>query len=166
MSWMQQLQQYNQYIIYVLSVLLLISLLLQLLTWKKLNKLQYKYKKLTRGIDNKNLEELLLIINEQTDATGKQLAVIHKEQQQILDKLKTCTTTPKLLRYNAFDDMGSKLSFSLCLMDEEKNGVIITNIQGRDESRIYAKSIVKGQCSQHLSPEEKQILSTNQNPGL
>ena len=166
MLWQQLFQQYSQYMVLTLSTLLLISILLQLIMWSKLNKMQNKYNRLTRGIDNKNLEELLFAINEQTNATSKQLDIINSQQQNVLEKLKSCITTPTLLRYNAFDNMGSKLSFSLSLMDEKNNGVLLTNIQGRDDARFYAKAVKTGKCEQHLSPEEQKVISTNQSPGL
>lgn len=166
MLWQQQFQEYSLYIVFTLIILMAISILLHLMMWNKLRKMQNKYQRLTRGIDNKNLEELLFAINEQTNTTSKQLDDIHSEQQKVIKKLKTCVTTPTLLRYNAFDNMGSQLSFSLALIDEKNNGVVLSNIQGRHESRFYAKTVISGKCEQHLSPEEQEVISTSQSPGL
>ncbi|GAB7387692.1 DUF4446 family protein [Bacillaceae bacterium] len=63
-----------------------------------------------------------------------------------------------VVRFNAFHDTGSDLSFSVALVDDELNGVVITSIYGRDESRVYAKPLEKGRSSYHLSEEEKEAL--------
>ncbi|MEW6523548.1 MAG: DUF4446 family protein [Bacillota bacterium] len=64
-----------------------------------------------------------------------------------------------LVRFNAFADTGSDLSFALALLDGEGNGVVITSLFGRDESRIYAKPVEKSGSSYPLGAEEKLAIS-------
>ena len=65
-----------------------------------------------------------------------------------------------MVRYNAFEEMGGNLSFSLALLDDHGDGVILTSISGRTEARIYAKP-VKGLTSSHnLSDEEREAISS------
>jgi hypothetical protein len=63
-----------------------------------------------------------------------------------------------MVRYDAFGDMGGKLSWSLALLDDHANGVVVTSIHGRSDGRTYAKSISGGQCDQPLSPEETDAI--------
>jgi hypothetical protein len=64
-----------------------------------------------------------------------------------------------IVRYDAFEDMGGRLSFSAALLDENGDGVVITSINGRTETRTYAKP-VKGMSSEHnLSEEERAAIS-------
>jgi len=63
-----------------------------------------------------------------------------------------------MVRYDAFGDMGGKLSWSLALLDDHANGVVVTSIHGRSDGRTYAKSISNGQCEQPLSPEESDAI--------
>lgn len=63
-----------------------------------------------------------------------------------------------MVRYDAFGDMGGKLSWSLALLDDHANGVVITSIHGRSDGRTYAKSINAGLCDQPLSPEETDAI--------
>jgi Protein of unknown function (DUF4446) len=64
-----------------------------------------------------------------------------------------------IVRYDAFDDMGGRLSFSAAVLDDHGDGVVITSINGRTETRTYAKPI-KGLASDHnLSEEERQAIS-------
>ena len=61
-------------------------------------------------------------------------------------------------RYDAFDDIRGQQSFSLCLLDAHLNGVMITSIAGRSDSRAYAKPIRAGKCEMVISEEEAQVL--------
>ena len=63
-----------------------------------------------------------------------------------------------VVRYDAFGDMGGHLSWSLALVDDGGNGVVLTSIHGRSEARTYAKSIVGWRCEQQLSPEEQDAV--------
>ncbi len=63
-----------------------------------------------------------------------------------------------MVRYDAFGDMGGKLSWSLALLDDHANGVVVTSIHGRSDGRTYAKSINGGHCDQPLSPEESDAI--------
>jgi hypothetical protein len=63
-----------------------------------------------------------------------------------------------LLRYDAFEDVGGQLSFSCALLDEHGSGVVITSINGRQETRVYAKSMTRGNSSYNLSAEEQEAI--------
>ena len=63
-----------------------------------------------------------------------------------------------LVRYDAFTDSGGKLSWSLALVDDHGNGVVVTSIHGRTDARTYAKSIADWRCDQALSPEEQDAV--------
>jgi len=64
-----------------------------------------------------------------------------------------------LVRYNAFDEMGGNLSFSLALLNNQKDGLILTSINGRNTNRIYVKHLVAGVSSDHpLTAEETQAI--------
>jgi hypothetical protein len=64
-----------------------------------------------------------------------------------------------VIRYDAFGDMGGRLSWSLALLDEAGNGVVLTSIHGRSEARTYAKNIAAWSCDQQLSPEEEEAVT-------
>ena len=64
-----------------------------------------------------------------------------------------------VVRYDAFPDMGGRLSFSVALLDDSGDGLVLTAINGRSETRTYAKGIKAGKSEHSLSPEESQALS-------
>jgi hypothetical protein len=63
-----------------------------------------------------------------------------------------------VVRYDAFGDMGGHLSWSMALLDDGGNGVVLTSIHGRSEARTYAKNISQWSCEQALSPEEEEAV--------
>ena len=63
-----------------------------------------------------------------------------------------------VVRYDAFGDMGGRLSFTVALLDDAADGVVLTSITGRSESRSYAKGVKAGVSEQSLSPEEQQAI--------
>jgi hypothetical protein len=86
------------------------------------------------------------------DATERALEDIALVSRQGLQRF-------AVVRYDAFDNMGGQLSFSAALLDDYGDGVIITSINGRTETRSYAKAI-KGMRSEHnLSEEEIEALA-------
>jgi uncharacterized protein YlxW (UPF0749 family) len=64
-----------------------------------------------------------------------------------------------VVRYDAFTDTGGQLSWSLALLDDSGSGVVVTSIQGRNESRTYAKNVAAWSSEAQLSPEEEDAIS-------
>ena len=64
-----------------------------------------------------------------------------------------------VVRYDAFAEMGGRLSWSLALLDDAGDGVVLTSIRGRNEARTYAKSVTSWRSDQDLSPEETEAIS-------
>ena len=65
-----------------------------------------------------------------------------------------------IVRYDAFQDVGGRLSWSVALLDESGDGVVLTAIHGRSEARSYAKSIAGWSCDQPMSPEEEDAVKS------
>jgi hypothetical protein len=64
-----------------------------------------------------------------------------------------------VVRYDAFGDMGGRMSFTAALLDDSGDGLVVTSINGRTESRAYAKGVKQGHSDQSLSPEEIEAIS-------
>jgi Protein of unknown function (DUF4446) len=63
-----------------------------------------------------------------------------------------------LVRYDAFEDVGGRLSFSCAMLDDHGSGVVVTSINGRQDTRVYAKPIVDGRSQYNLSVEEEEAI--------
>jgi hypothetical protein len=90
-----------------------------------------------------------------TDVAG-----LRAEVAALVDQSRLALRRPELLRYDAFGDMGGRLSWSLALVDESGNGTVLTSIHGRSDARSYAKSLLDWECDQPLSPEEDAVVAT------
>jgi hypothetical protein len=64
-----------------------------------------------------------------------------------------------VVRYDAFGDMGGRMSFSAALLDDAGDGLVLTSINGRSETRTYAKGVKAGSSDHSLSPEEEQAIA-------
>ena len=78
-----------------------------------------------------------------------------RRQQQLIDG---SVRHVALIRYDAFEDVGGRLSFSCAMLDEHGAGVVLTSINGRQETRVYAKPIAQGRSSYNLSSEEEEAI--------
>ena len=152
---------YQPYILIGLTVLIIILLLIIISVLRSLNYLENKYRKLMRGANGKNIEDLL-VNNLKNIEQSKQDTQYVKEMYKSVDqRLRECIRKVSVVRYRAFEDVGSDLSYSIAFLDENANGVIMTGIFGRNESTTYAKPIDKGISRYDLSLEEQQALKNS-----
>jgi hypothetical protein len=79
---------------------------------------------------------------------------VAKTRAELADALRHVS----VVRYDAFGEMGGRLSFTAALLDDAGDGLVITSIHGRSEARTYAKGIKAGRSEQSLSPEEEQSI--------
>ncbi|WP_235857602.1 DUF4446 family protein [Paenibacillus albiflavus] len=144
----------------VVTLFVAILFILVIVLFVKLSRVKKAYKALLNGPSEVNIEELLIGIqarlNEQGDF-GKQM---DREIQQIQTTMKTMKSKVYIHRYSAFGEMGNNdLSFSIAILDDMADGVVLTSIYGRDQNYIYAKPIQKGVSTYTLSPEEKEAIA-------
>lgn len=146
------------YIILGILFFLLLTIGLLLRQALLLSRLDKKYRRLLGRAPEGNLEEILLTLHKETAGIKTGQARVEKNQEVLFAKSKKALRGMSLVRYNAFQNTGSDLSFSLALLDENKDGVVLSTIYGREESRTYAKPIQAGRSTHHLSAEEEKAL--------
>ncbi len=83
---------------------------------------------------------------------------LRDEVARLRDDAATSLRRPSVVRYDAFGDMGGRLSWSLALLDASGDGIVLTSIHGRSDARTYAKSVTRWQADQPLSPEEDEAV--------
>ena len=84
---------------------------------------------------------------------GKEIEVTRGELRQTLQHL-------AVVRYDAFGDTGGKLSWSMALLDDKGDGVVLTSINSRADARTYAKEVRAFASEAKLSPEEEEAIET------
>jgi len=125
----------------------------------KLSKINKKYnvfmKKLGKG---DNIEEILKKYINKVEEVGNKNEELIKYCNKLDKEITLCIQKIGMVRYSAFKDTGSDLSFALALLDDNNDGVILNGIYSREMSNIYAKQIKNGEATNKLSEEEKQAL--------
>jgi hypothetical protein len=94
------------------------------------------------------------------DALPADLVGLRQEVAALAAEAKGTLRHLGLVRYDAFGDSGGRLSWSLALVDDQGDGVVLTAIHGRSEARSYAKSISGWSCDQPMSPEEQDAVAS------
>ncbi|BFH65953.1 DUF4446 family protein [Paenibacillus azoreducens] len=148
-----------QWFIGGVMLLILILLVMAITQGAKLRKMRRKYDLMMEGSGVENLETLLVDLKVQMDAIEDEQEQQRKAQEMLLTKLQQVKGKVGIKRYNAFSDQGSDLSFSFAIVDEKKNGVVISALYSRDSSYVYAKPLAAGESTYALSPEEIEAIS-------
>ncbi|SEF98376.1 Protein of unknown function [Caloramator fervidus] len=157
------LQDFQIPILIILLVLVIILLFMDILNRIEISRLEKRYKKMMRGTTGKNIEELIMENNAKIDEALELTKKVVEAYEEVDNRLKNCIQKVAVMRYRAFDDVGSDLSFSIALLDDNNDGVIITGIYGRNESTAFAKPIINGISKYDLSEEEKAVLKEAMN---
>ena len=144
------------YIIIGINLLLLILYIINVISFKKINK---NYKKFMKKIGNgDNIEEVLKnYINRVEEVQNKNEEIINY-CKKLNNEISACIKKVGMVRYSAFKDTGSDLSFALALLNDNNDGVILNGIYSREMSNIYAKQIQNGKTNNKLSEEESKAL--------
>ena len=140
----------------IVTILLVIGFLVMI---SKLSSLNKKYKKFLEILGNgKDIEEDLETYMYRVEKVEKQNNEIANFVKTLDEDLTRCIQKVGMVRYNAFKDTGSDLSFTLALLDEHNNGVVLNGIYSREMSNIYAKPVKNGTSTYTMSAEEKEAV--------
>ena len=153
-------------VIIVLLIVVLVLIGTTISSNMRLTRLERKYKMFMKGSDAQSLEKTFVRKFAQIDH-------LYETKEEHEQAIRTLAKHFKLLyskygdeKYDAFDDVGGKLSFALALLDRENTGVILNAVHSRDNCFLYLKEIVKGESYVMLSQEEVEALRKAVNFGL
>lgn len=139
--------------------LCIVALLIMLIVLVRQGRLMRRYRTLLNGNDGQNMEALLLQQREAVEEIKQGQSVVLQRLAQVESDAKGHIQRVGVVRFNAFPDTGSDLSFAIALLDADDNGMVISSLYGRHESRTYAKPIQKGTSTYVLTEEEQQALA-------
>ncbi|SHF32425.1 Protein of unknown function [Caldanaerobius fijiensis DSM 17918] len=142
----------------IIIVLLFILLFLYISLFIKLGKLKRRIDVFMKGENGVNIEKLLKSYMSEVETALMKVNDFQKQMDEIVRKLEMSIKKVAIVRYNAFDEVGSDLSFSIALLDDHDDGVVITGIYGRNETTTYAKPIKNGMSNYKLSAEELEVI--------
>ncbi len=115
---------------------------------------------LKRGVSGESLVEKAANQALQIEELSLRLDEQAAQKDYLTDVLAGAVQRVAVVRFDAFDDMGGKLSFVIAMLDENGDGVLLTSIYGRNENRTYAKAVRGGSSTHVLSNEETEALRT------
>ena len=140
----------------VINIILLIMVIISSVRIKKINDNSKEFmRKLGNGKDiREDLEQYMdRVINLEAG-----ISETNSHCNQIDKQLKGCIQKVGVVRYNAYRDSGSNLSFAVALLDENNDGVVFNGIYSREMSNIYAKPVKNGESTYTCSEEEKEAI--------
>ncbi len=149
-----ELQNWQVPIVLGCAALLLFLTIWVLFLSLKLNRLTRLLNRLMPEGSGRSLDQLLeqLLIKQEENQTL--LASVETKLEKMHSLLQGCLQRVGLVRFDAFEDTAGQQSFSVALLDNQGNGVVITSLFGRTESRCYAKPVIQGKSPHRLSEEE------------
>ena len=153
-------------IIIILLVLTIFLLVKSVSSSMRLSRLERKYKTFMKGSDAQSLEKIFVRKFAQIDKLYEAKEDHEHDILFIKKNLEKMFSKYGVEKYDAFDDVGGKLSFALALLDKDNTGLILNAVHSRDNCFLYLKEIVKGESYVMLSQEEVEALRKAVNFGL
>lgn len=119
-----------------------------------------RYRYLFKGNEDRDLESVLISLSEKSHQFNNNLIKLEEQVtgNQVREEMHLQNWA--LIRFKAFQNTGSDQSFALALLDAVGDGVVISSLFGRDESRVYCKPVERGQSIYPLTDEEKEAITT------
>ncbi len=146
------------YIAMALAVLVVILLILTIVNSAKCSALKKRYNAFMEGKDGKSLEDNLIYRLEQIDELIESNATNERNIDLIFKRLQVTFQKYGIVKYDAFDEMGGKLSFTLAMLTENNDGYVLNVVHSREGCFSYVKEIIAGNPILSLSPEEQEAL--------
>ena len=146
-----------------LGILFLLLLILVISLFVRMKRFEKAYLSLKTFMSGHDLEKMLQDYAEKVYEQEKMLTQTRTRVEAVEVKLKAGVDRAEMVRYRAFENQGSDLSFALALLNQDGDGLVLNAIHTREECRIYAKPVSAGQSSITLSGEEKEVIARAMN---
>lgn len=148
----------SDYIIIGLAAVVVILLVLYIVNMVQMNKLKKRYNIFMSGKNAKTLEDTLIKRLDQVDTLIAANSTNEKNIDKLFSNMKFTFQKVGLVKYDAFHEMGGKLSFSLALLNETDDGFVMNAVHSREGCYTYIKEIVGGNSIIVLAEEEQEAL--------
>jgi hypothetical protein len=145
-------------VVSALAALILVLLVLALLQTRRLGRAVRAYRALVGDGGQGSLSDVLEGHVGRVDEVRNRLGELDRLHAELERRSQTSIQHIGLVRFNPFDDTGSDQSFAIALLDERRDGVVISSLHGRSNTRVFAKPVSGGSSSHALSDEEAQAI--------
>jgi len=142
----------------VMALVLIIMLIWVLRLSGKLKRLTRQYRAFMEGAGVEDLEQVIISMKNDISQSEEQIKLQGQQLQQVQAKLPAMRSRVGINRYNAFGDRGNDLSFSIAVINDTEDGMVLTGIHSRETTYVYAKPLEKGTSNYPLTPEEQKAI--------
>lgn len=146
------------YILIGFLVAILILLILVIVSMIRISKLNKRLARFMKGKDAQSLEKEIVGLYEDNKFLKNMVDNNKRDIRQLYKQLAKAFQKVGIVKYDAYQQMGGLLSFSLALLDEDNNGLILNSVHSTEGCYTYTKEIHHGECDIELSNEEKVAL--------
>lgn len=148
----------TDYIVIGMAAVILLLVILMIVNIVQMSKLKKRYAIFMKGKNAKSLEDTLVYRLEQVDELIETNAANERNIDALFKRMKFGFQKYGLVKYDAFQEMGGKLSFSLAMLDEKNDGFVLNAVHSREGCYTYVKEIIDGNSIITLADEEQQAL--------
>ncbi len=160
MNFLDMINNYAEYILTGLAGLSILLIILVIILFVKQSKLNKKYKKFMSGASGENLESQIVARFSDIDQLKANTKSLDEELKKVKENLLITYQKVGVVKYDAFKEMGGKLSFVLALLDKNNNGILLNSVHSsREGCYTYLKEIIKGESFLELSDDEAKALN-------
>jgi len=146
-------------VLFLIMFLLIILLFIFLFTLLgKYSSLKKSYDKFMQGKKAKSLEEEIASIFDDISLIKISTEKNKRDIKKVIENLRDTYQRVGIVKYDAFKEMGGKLSFSIALLNDNQTGFILNSVHSSDGCYVYTKEIIEGKCAISLGEEEKKAL--------
>lgn len=142
----------------ILFVLLITVFVVLFVLLGKYSSLKKSYDKFMQGKKAKSLEEEIASVFSDISLLKVAMEKNKRDIKKIIENLRDTYQRVGIVKYDAFKEMGGKLSFSIALLNDNQTGFILNSVHSSDGCYVYTKEIIEGQCAISLGEEEKKAL--------
>ena len=151
-------------ILVILSFILTIILIILVITlFLRQSRLEVNYKIFMRGKNAKSLEETFKQQLDDIDIVKEQTDLLHKRMMYVEKSLNRSYQKCGIVKYDAFKEIGGKLSFAYALLNDSNTGFVMNCIHSREGSYTYIKDVIRGECELQLCEEEAEAIKMAMN---
>lgn len=143
----------------VVGIIALVALIIAVLLAFRTSRMTRQYRVLSAADGRASFVEVVARKAEEVEALRDDVARLTAELRGTQAELNRAIRHVSVVRYDAFGDMGGRMSFSAALVDDHGNGFVLTTVHARSESRTYVKELRGGMADVTLSPEEQQAVA-------
>ncbi|MCZ3387691.1 MAG: DUF4446 family protein [Actinomycetia bacterium] len=140
------------------AVVALLGLILTVIAASRIRRMRRHYLALQQGGDGESFLDAVTRQSKEVTHLRSGVASLASQVQTLRVDLADAIRHVAVVRYDAFNDMGGRMSFSAALLDDAGDGIVVSSINGRTETRTYAKGVKGGVSEAELSPEEIQVI--------